>query len=203
MREVDTLTVWADSGSDTVEVEFDVRNLNYALSRQPEHCREPDAYGKWVWSEWETRSGKPSYSIRLYAEDSVAVYVEIYCRGDEPGNRSVLFDWGDRRPMVPDDAFEVTRSDGTLHSSSHPVRVRYGAGIPQSESWQLFSKEASSGNRSLPAAYVGDAAGKVSQYREVDTLTVWTDVESGETIHAEFDVRRLGKGLARLDQHCR
>ena len=182
-------------------MEFDVRNLDYALSRQPERCQEPDALGKWVWDEWETSSGKASYSIFLYAEGSNDIHVEIYCRGDEPGSRSIQFDWGEQRPVVPDDAFEAKWSDGTLHSSSHPVRVRYGDGVTQTESWQLSANE--SHNRSFTQAYIGDGRGWISKLTRVDTLTVETDAEMGESIHAEFDVRRLDQGLARLDQHCR
>lgn len=171
------------------------------LPQQPEHCREPDAYGKWVWDEWETSSGKASYSIFLYAEGSGDIYVQIYCRGDEPGNMSIQFDWGEQRPAVPDDAFEVKRSDGNLHSSSHPVQVRYGNGVPQSENWQLSASE--SRNRSFTQAYIGDGRGWISKLTRVDTLTVETDTEMGETIRANFDVRRLDKALSKLDQNCR
>ena len=195
--------MWADTAAGSIQEEFDVRNLDYALSRQPGHCQEPDAYGKWVWDEWETSSGKPGYEFFLYAEGSDEIYMSIYCRGDEPGDKSVQFVWGERRPLLADDPYQIKRSDGTLHSSSHPVKIRYGDGIAQSESWQLVSKEITSRNRSLPSAYVGEGGGRIVRYRQVDTLTVWTDTESGETIHAEFDVRRLDKALARLNESCR
>ena len=196
------MTVWADTASGTLKAEFDVRSLDYALSQHPEHCREPDAYGKWVWSQWETDSGKPGYSIRLWAEHTDDIYLSIYCRGDEPGVKSVQFDWGQHRPAVAEDAFEVKQPDGTLHSSSHRVQVRYGNGVTQHESWQLVSPESSSRNRSLPGAYVGDAGGYIARYQQVDALTVSTKTES-DTIWADFDVRRLDKALARLDKHCR
>jgi len=194
--------VWVNTNLDTLKVEFDVRDLDHALSQHPKHCREPDAYGKWVWDEWETSSGKASYSIFLYAEGTDDIYVLIYCRGDIPGHRSVRFYWGDQRPKLSDDPFEVRRSDGTLHSSSHPVRVRYGDGVPRSESWQLISSGASSRNRSALGAYVGDGLSRIPKYRQVDVLTIWTDAESGETIRAEFDVRRLDEAFSRLDREC-
>ena len=202
LRDADTLTVWANSESGTVKVDFDVRNLNYALSQQPEHCREPDAYSKWVWDEWETRSGKASYSITLYSEKADDIYLDIYCRGDQTDHRAALVDWGNRRPYVADDTFEIRQTDGSLHSSSHTARVRYGHGTPQSESWQLFSPEITARNRSLLGGFVGDSVGKIARFRQVDTVTIWTDAGS-DTIEAEFDVRRLDKALARMDRHCK
>ena len=201
LRQAETLTVRTATAADSVAAEFDVRNLDYALSRQPERCREPDAYGKWVWDEWETDSGKASHSIFLYAEGSDDIYVSIYCRGDEPNNRSVQFDWGERRPAVADDTYKIKRSDGTLHSSSHAVKVRYGDGVTQSESWQLSSSE--SRNRSFTQAYIGDGRGWISRLTQADTLTVETKAETGETIRAMFDVRRLKEALDRMDQQCR
>ena len=199
LRQAETLTVWADSEMGSVSVEFDVRNLGYALSQNPEHCREPDAYGKWVYSEWENLSGKKGYEFFLYAEGLDNFKLSIWCYAN--GSNAVQFDWGEHRPAVSDDAFEVKRSDGTLHSTSHPVRVRYGNGIAQLENWQLFSPSITSRNRSLPGAYVGDGDGRIADYQQVDTLTIWTDTES-ETIRAEFDVRSLDQALSRLNQHC-
>lgn len=201
LRHADTLTVWANAESDTLKLEFDVRNLDYALSQQPEHCREPDAYGKWVLHEWETDSGKKSYTFYLYAEGSDDIYVSVYCRGDEPNDRSVQFDWGERRPEVSDDAFKIKRSDGSIHSVSHTVRVRYGDGVTQSESWQLSSS--GSRNTSFTQAYIGDGRGWISKLTRVNSLTVDTDAETGESIRAEFDVRRLDNALARMDRQCR
>ena len=201
LRQADTLTVWVNTNLDTLKVEFDVRNLDYALSQHPKHCREPDAYGKWVWDEWETSSGKKSFSFDLYAEGFDDIWVTIYCRGDEPDNRSVQFDWGERRPAIADDAYKIKRSDGTLHSSSHTVKVRYGDGVTQSESWQLSSSE--SRNRSFTQAYIGDGRGWISRLTQVNTLTVETAAETGEAIRVEFDVRRLKEALDRMDQHCR
>ena len=111
-------------------------------------------------------------------------------------------DWGNRRPYVADDTFEIRQTDGSLHSSSHTVRVRYGHGTPQSESWQLFSPEITARNRSLLGGFVGDSVGKIARFRQVDTVTIWTDAGS-DTIEAEFDVRRLDKALARMDRHCK
>ncbi len=161
--------------------------------------RLPGAHGKWYYDEWESRSGKPGYSIILYAEGAEDVYVQIWCRANK--EKAVTFDWGKRRPTVADDAFKVKQSDGSLHSTSHPVQVRYGDGTVQFENWQIFSQEMTHRNRSLPSAYVGDDAGYINRYQRVDTLTVWTDTDS-ETIKAEFDVRRLDKALARLNHHC-
>ena len=138
----------------------------------------------------------------MYAEDSDDIYLSVWCY-DNRNEKSVQFDWGERRPVIADDPYEIRLPDGTLHSSSHPVRVRYGKGIAQSESWQLFSPDIASRNRSLPGAYVGDGTGRAAKYQQVDTLTVWTDTETGDSIEAEFDVRRLGKALSRLDRHCR
>ena len=102
---------------------------------------------------------------------------------------------------MPEDTYKIERSDGTLHSSSHPVKVRYGNGVTQTESWQLSSSE--SRNRSFTQAYIGDGQGWIGKLTRVDMLTVTADAESGETIRAEFDVRRLDQALARMDQHCR
>ena len=97
----------------------------------------------------------------------------------------------------------IKRLDGVLHDSSHRVKVRYGNGVTQSESWQPMSPEMTSYNRSFTQAYVGSGSGWINQLTRVDTLTIATEAESGETISAEFDVRRLDMGLARLSQHCR
>lgn len=79
--------------------------------------------------------------------------------------------------------------------------MRYGDGVTQPESWQLSSSESS--NWSFTRAYVGDGRGWVSRLTQADTLTVETKAETGETIHVEFDVRRLDKALARMDRQCR
>ena len=200
LRGTDALTVWANTESGTFKAEFDVRNLDYALSQNPEHCREPDAYGKWLWDEWETNSGKASYAVVLYAEGSDDIHLVIYCRGDEPNNRSASMIWGERRPAVSEDGYKIKRNDGSLHSTGHPVKVRYGQGLTQRENWQLLSTDVSSRNQSLPQAYIGAGSGWIYQLTRVDTLTVATETE---TIRAEFDVRRLDKALTRLNEHCR
>ena len=201
LRGTDALTVWANTESGTFKAEFAVRNLDYALSQNPEHCREPDTYGKWVWDEWETNSGKAGYSVTLYAEGSDDIHLEIYCRGGGIDHRSALVNWGEGRPAVDENGYRIKQSSGGLHSTSHPVSVRYGDGITQSENWQLLSQEMSSRNRSFPQAYVGSGSGWIYQLTRVDTLTVATETES-ETIRAEFDVRRLDKSLTRLNEHC-
>ena len=199
LRQTDTLTVWADTESGTLKAEFDVRNLDYTLSQNPEHCREPDAYGKWVYEEWEVRSGKTGYQFSLYAEGSDDVYLYVWCYAND--DKALLMDWGERRPVVDDDGYQIKQSNGELHSTGHPVSVRYGDGITQSANWQLLSPAISSRNRSFPQAYVGSSSGVIAQLSQVGTLTVSTETES-ETIRAEFDLRRLDKAMSRLNQHC-
>ena len=136
----------------------------------------------------------------LYAEDSDDIRLAIWCQAGRT-EKIVQFFWGNRRPAVEDDAFEVKQSDGTVHSTGHSVRVRYGSKAAQSQTWQLVHPEVSSRNFSWPSAYLGDDAGYIHRYQQVDTLTIWTDTES-DTIRAEFDLRRLDKALARLNQYC-
>ena len=200
LRGVDILTLWANTASGQIEAEFDVRNLDYVLSQNPKHCQEPDAYGKWVYDEWENDSGDTGYEFFLYAESPDDVYISVWCY-ENNGDKAAQIDWGNFRPSVSADGYEIKQPDGTLHSTAHSVRVRYGDGLAQPENWQLLSAAITRHNRSLPQGYKGDAIGKIFQYQQVDALTVWTDTDAGP-IRVEFDVRRLDKALARLDRHC-
>ena len=57
-------------------------------------------------------------------------------------------------------------------------------------------------NRSFTQAFIGSGLGWINQLTQVGTLTIATEAESGEAISAEFDVRRLDRGLSELDRHC-
>ncbi len=133
------------------------------------------------------------YGLFLDAEGDQGIYMLILCSRRSP-DKEVQFNWGERRPAIGLDAYEVKG-----HSSSHLVRVRYGSGATQSENWQLLASTAR--NISLPDAYIGDGAGRIYQYQQVDTLTVQTDTDK-DPIQAEFDLRGLDAALSRLNQHC-